>query len=141
MLNVADLLYKTEHELINFLNAIMEPAGLTNVNHVSEAISRADNKFMSVAEKDALELALETFFVEVAGDGALECRQQWHICTHWMRTQIAVAHPLSRSNPSTRSQWLRQIHHSIQHEEEYGLVREAAMAMTACLAKMWNIAF
>ncbi len=140
MLNVADLLYKTEFELVNRLNAILEPAGLTKVYHVSEAVSRADNKFMSVAEKDALELALDTFFTEIAGDHALECRQQWHICINWMRTRIAVAHPTSCSKPSTRTQRLRQVHHSIQHEEEYELVREAAMAMTACLARMWNTA-
>ncbi len=140
MLNVADLLYKTEFELVNRPNAIMEPAGLTKVYHVSEAISRADNKFMSVAEKDALELTLDTFFTEIAGDHALACRQQWHICSNWMRTRIAVAHPLSCSNLSTGTQRLRQVHHSIQHEQEYELVREAAMAMTACLARMWNTA-
>ena len=138
MLNVADRLFKTEYELVNRLNAIMEPAGLTKVYHLSEAINGADNKFMSVAEKDALELALDTFFTEVAGDRALDCRQQWHICINWTRMRIAVAHPRSCSNPSTRTQRLRQIHHSIQHEEEYELVREAAMAMTACLARMWN---
>lgn len=138
MLNVADLLYKTEFELVSRLNAIMEPAGLTKVHYVSDAINRADNKFMSIAEKDALELALDTFFAEIAGDNALACRQQWHICINWMRTRLAVAHPLSCSNPSTRYQRLRQIHHSIQHEEEYELVREAATAMTACLARMWN---
>lgn len=140
MLNVADLLYKTEFELVNRLNAIMEPAGLIKVRHVSDAINRADNKFMSVAEKDALELALDTFFTEIAGDHALECRQQWHICINWMRTRLAVAHPLSCSNPSTRTQRLRQVYQSIQHEEEYELVREAATAMTACLARLWNTA-
>ena len=140
MLNVADLLYKTGFELVSRLNAIMEPAGLTQVSHVSEAISRANTIFISVAEKDALELALDTFFTEIAGDHALESRQQWHICINWMRTRLAVAHPLSCSNPSNRTQRLRQVHHAIQHEEEYELVREAAMAMTACLARTWNIA-
>lgn len=57
-----------------------------------------------------------------------------------MRTRIAVARPLSCSNPSTRTQRLKQLHLSIQHEEEYELVREAAMAMAACLARMWNTA-
>lgn len=73
MLNVADLLYKTEYELVNRLNTILEPAGLTKVYHVSESISRANNKFMAVAEKDALELALDHFFTEIAGDNAQEC--------------------------------------------------------------------
>lgn len=76
MLNVADLLYKTEFELVNHLNAIMEPAGLTKVHHVSDAINRAETKLMSVAKKDALELALDTFFTEIAGDHALESGQQ-----------------------------------------------------------------
>lgn len=140
MLNVADLLYKTEYELVNCLNAIMEPAGLTKVYHVSEAISQANNKFMSVAEKDALELALDQFFTEIAGDHAPKCRQQWHICLYWMRTRTAVVHPLSWGNTSTRTQRLKQLHLSIQHEEEYEVVREAAMAMAACLARMWNTA-
>ena len=136
MLNVADLLYKTDNELVKRLNDIMEPVGLTQVYHVADAINRASSKFLCVAEKQALELALDTFFAEIAVD-ALECRQQWPTCINWMRTRVAVAHPLTR-DPPNRIQRLRQIHASIQTQEEYDVVREVATAMAACLASMWN---
>ncbi|KAL3142211.1 hypothetical protein ABBQ38_002559 [Trebouxia sp. C0009 RCD-2024] len=90
MLNVADLLYKTEFELVNHMNAIMEPAGLTKVYHVSEAISRADNKLMSVAEKDALELALHMFLY----------RDCWGSCIG-MSTAVAHLHQLDEDAHSS----------------------------------------
>ncbi|DBA85414.1 TPA: hypothetical protein ACH3X2_006092 [Trebouxia sp. C0005] len=115
----------------------MEPAGLPQVYYVADAINRASSKFLCVAEKQALELALDTFFAEIAGNHALKCRQQWPICINWMRTRVAVTHPQT-CDPSNRIQRLRQIHASTQTEEEYDLVREAATAMAACLATMWN---
>lgn len=133
MLNLADLLYRTKHELVHNLNAIIQPAGLAGVYHVSDAVNRVSNRCVSLAWRGALELALDTFFTEFAGDYSLECRLQWPICVDGMRRRVAVAHPISCSNSPTRTQQLRQIYLAIQYKEEYEVVRQAAMAMAACL--------
>lgn len=138
MLNVADLVYKTEYQLVKHLNVIMEPAGLSAVYHVSDAVNRASSKSLSVAEKDARELALNTFFTEIAGEHAQKWRQQWLTCVKWMRVRASVVHPVSCNNQITRARLLRQLHVNLQHTG-YGAVREVAKAMVACLARMWNI--
>ena len=138
MLNVADLVYKTEYQLVKRLNAIMEPAGLSAVYHVSDAVYRASSKFLSVAETDAIELALNTFFTEIAGEHALKCRQQWLTCVKWMRVRTSVVRPVSCNNQITRARRLRQLHVNLQHTG-YEAVREVTKAMIACLARMWNI--
>ena len=75
------------------------------------------------------------FFAHIAGDHALERQQQWPVCINWVQTRVPVAHPVTCSDSSTRIQRLRQIQASIQTEEEYDVVREAAKAMAACLCK------
>ena len=138
MLNVADLLFKTEHEVVNLLNSIMKLSGLAGVHHVSVSINQVHNKYMRVAERESLEAALDAFFIGIAGDHAQACRQQWPTCVKWMRMRAAIAHPSRCMNTSTRTQQLRQIYYLIQCEKEYEPVREAAMAMTVCLTRMWN---
>ncbi len=133
MLVVADLLYAVDYSLVCLLNGIMVDRGLPEVNHVSDAIQQARSKFMLVTEGEALELSLDEFFAEIAGNSAQQCRQQWSTCVAWMRirTSLALAPVSTLMDPM-----LQQLHMDVQQEPGYAEVRAAAIVMTKHLAKL-----
>ena len=91
MLSVADLLYATDHSLASHLNSISKNLGLQKFKHVSDAMDQVSSRFISVAEREALELTLDQSFGDIAGDSAPQCREQWSNCVDWMDTRASVA--------------------------------------------------
>ncbi len=140
MLNVADLLYKAEPALVDRFNAIAAGRGLEPVQHISQAIGRVTCIFISVAERDALESAMDQFFGDLAGDRGQLCRQQWTTCTMWMRKRLSVAHPLALGNAASLAGRLQRLHAEILQEPAYAAVREAAIVLTEQLAEDRDIA-
>lgn len=139
MLSVADLLYVTNHSLAAHLNSIMKGLGLQKIKRVSDAIDRLDSKFISIAEREALELSLDQFFTEIAHDSAQQCREQWSTCVDWMDTRASLALPLVLASSASMPAKLQQLSSDIQHQPAYAAVREAATAMAKQLAKIRDI--
>ncbi|KAK9868881.1 hypothetical protein WJX84_010144 [Apatococcus fuscideae] len=83
-------------------------------------------------EREALEISLDQFFAEIAGDSAEQCRQQWSTCVAWMRTRTSLAHPLVAA---LKDSMLQQVHMDIQQQPGYAAVRAAAIALTEQLAR------
>ena len=123
-LNVAELVYTAEWEMVKQLNNIAGNLGLPPFNHTSDAIGQARSIFIFVAERDALHSALDQFFVEVAGDKAQQCRSQWSTFVSWMRQRLSVAHPRALGDAASVAERL------LQQEPGYADVREAATVLT-----------
>lgn len=139
MLNVAKLLLKAEPDLVARFNSIAAGHGLPPERHISDAIGRASSKFISLAERDALESALDQFFAEAAGDKAQQCRQQWPTCDAWMRRHLAIAYPLFFGSPASLAEWLQQLHAEVLQGSAYADVREAATVLAEQFAQSQRI--
>ena len=142
MMNVADLLYTAEYAMVQQLNNIVSNLGLAPSSHISDAIGRANSIFIAVAERDALQSALDQFFVVFAGDKAQQCRSQWSTCVSWTRQRLSVAHPRALyavGDAASLAERLRQLYAAIQHEPAYADVRETATVLTEQLAEFQHI--
>ena len=139
MLSVADLPYATDHSLASHLNSVTKGLGLQKFKHVSDTMDQLSSRFISIAEREALELSLDQFFVDIADDSAQQCREQWSTCVDWTDTPTSVLRPLVLVSSALMPATLQQLHSDVQHQLVYAAVGEAAMAMMKHLAKVWNI--
>lgn len=134
MLNVADLMHCTDYTLTQGLNCILRQDGLRPVSHVSEALDRLEDHFMSRAEHSALEAAVQAFFQQHVGPLAQLVQQQWPTCKEWLRRRRALAQPREAIGTAfVDLQRLQSVRVQIEQEPGYARVREAALFMASVL--------
>ena len=134
MLNVADLMHCTDCTLTRGLNCMLRQDGLRPVSHVSEALDRLEDHFMSRAEHTALEAAVQAFFQQHVGPLAQLVQQQWPTCKEWLCRCRALAQPKGAVGIAfVDLQRLHSVRAQIEQEPGYASVRQAALLMASVL--------
>ena len=134
MLNVADLMHCTDCTLTHGLNCILRQDGLRPVSHVSDALDRLEDHFMSRAEHSALEAAVQAFFQQHVGPHAQLVQHQWPTCKEWLCRRRALAQPREALGIAfVDLQRLQSVRVQIEQEPGYARVREAALFMASVL--------
>ncbi|KXZ46696.1 hypothetical protein GPECTOR_41g660 [Gonium pectorale] len=136
VLQLAELLYKAEVVLVKELNLLLADAQLQTVDHVSEAVRKLGNKYISSAEKAELSSILIAAFSQLTGsaDDAEAAIQQWPEVMDWHRRRVAFAHPLG-NNTMDKSK-LGNLKAQVALQEVYKPVRSAAKVLIAAAERV-----
>ncbi|KAK9802903.1 hypothetical protein WJX73_003847 [Symbiochloris irregularis] len=138
MINVADLMWLTEPDLVDILNPLLLEKGLPTVDRVIETLRVLENLYASPEERRATQSVLTAFWIKVAGQQAFHCQEQWRASRECMVHRVRLARPLA-SWYDGNDERLRQTYKQIETDSGYLGVRELAMVLAEFLAEKWDV--
>lgn len=133
MVVVAVLMYKTDALLTLQLNEKLQEKHLMECSRVSEAVSRLNDWYRSVAEVQGTRDALIEFFTSKHVHAA-EALQQWRIIKKWLAKCEAFAYPLGCYSIDQAE--LEAARETVIADDEVAEVREAVQVLLAAAQEL-----